>query len=127
MSGDTPETPGGKGGGYLNRTIKKQFWLSVEEDELLKEKAGAVCLTEAALIRMLIRGFAPKEKPGMEFYRSMHQIAVIGENLNQIVRRAHTLGFVDVNRLNHEMETLRAFRLAMEKKYLEPEEIAGWR
>ncbi len=105
----------------MNRTIKKQFWISRSEDAELKAKAEKVCLTEAGLLRMMISGFQPKEKPDAEFYKAMNQISVIGENLNQIVKRAHMLGFVDVAALEYELECLCSFRLAMEKKYLEPE------
>ncbi len=110
----------------MNRTIKKQIWLSEEEDRQLKEKAEATCLTEAALIRMLIQGFLPKEKPQADFYKAMNQITAIGNNLNQIAARANTFGFADVKALECEIENLRNFRLALEKKFLEPEVSKVW-
>ena len=40
----------------MKRTVKKQFWFSKVEAQDLKKKAKKACLTEAALIRLLIRG-----------------------------------------------------------------------
>ena len=50
----------------MNRTIKKQIWLNREEDCELKRKAKAACLTEAALIRLLLSGYEPRAFPGEE-------------------------------------------------------------
>lgn len=47
----------------MKRTVKKQFWLSRDEAQELQKKAKRTCLSEAALFRLLVRGFEPKEKP----------------------------------------------------------------
>lgn len=104
----------------MKRTIKKQIWINADEDKLLKEKAEKACLTEAAMIRMLIRGYAPKEKPDLEFYKAMNRITVIGNNLNQLVARANSIGFTDTSAVKHEIESLKNFRVEMEKRFLEP-------
>lgn len=51
-----------------NRTIKKQVWLSPQEDAELKRKVRLTGLTKAALVRMLIRDYEPREKPDERFY-----------------------------------------------------------
>ena len=38
------------------RTIKKQFWLSRSEAQDLQKKAKKACLSEAGLIRLLLKG-----------------------------------------------------------------------
>ena len=43
------------------RTVKKQFWFSRDEAQDLQKKAKKTCLTEAALVRLLVRGYEPKE------------------------------------------------------------------
>ena len=61
----------------MNRTIKKQIWLNREEDCELKRKAKAACLTEAALIRLLLSGYEPRAFPGeeiREFTRALSQL-----------------------------------------------------
>ena len=50
----------------MKRTIKKQIWLNREEAGALKNKAKKACLTEAALIRLLLSGYEPKVFPGEE-------------------------------------------------------------
>ena len=51
----------------MKRTVKKQFWFSKVEAQDLKKKAKKACLTEAALIRLLLRGYEPREKPDERF------------------------------------------------------------
>ena len=65
----------------MNRTVKKQFWLTREEDELLKRKAQQCCLNEATLLRMLIKDLVPKEKPPKEFYEVMKEVYRLGNSL----------------------------------------------
>lgn len=55
----------------MKRTVKKQFWLSRDEAQELQKKAKRTCLSEAALFRLLVRGFEPKEKPDDRFYDVM--------------------------------------------------------
>ena len=50
----------------MKRTVKKQFWLSRDEAQELQKKAKRTCLSEAALFRLLVRDFEPKEKPDMQ-------------------------------------------------------------
>ena len=78
-----------------NRNIKKQVWLNREEATQLKKKAKKVGLNESELLRNLIIGFEPREKPGEEFYDTMKEMRAIGNNLNQIARKAHSLNFID--------------------------------
>lgn len=55
----------------MNKRIKKQFWLSPKDAEELKRKAELAGLTETAVVRLLIRGYEPREKPDGRFYDAM--------------------------------------------------------
>ncbi len=55
----------------MNKRIKKQFWLSPKDAEELKRKAKLAGVTETAVIRLLIRGYEPREKPDGRFYEAM--------------------------------------------------------
>ena len=46
-----------------NRTITKRVRLTPEEAAELESKAEACGLTQSMLIRQLIKGYRPKEKP----------------------------------------------------------------
>lgn len=86
------------------RTVKKQFWFSRDEAQDLQKKAKKTCLTEAALVRLLVRGYEPKERPDERFYDAMRQLSSIGNNINQLAAQANSLGFVDAQRLQKEAE-----------------------
>lgn len=47
----------------MKRTVKKQFWFSKVEAQDLQKKAKKTCLSEAALVRLLVRGYEPKDAP----------------------------------------------------------------
>ena len=91
------------------RNIKKQVWLNREEATQLKKKAKKVGLNESELLRNLIIGFEPREKPGEEFYETMKQLRGIANNLNQIARKANALNFVDAPLYNKEVLKLNDF------------------
>ena len=55
----------------MKRTIKKQSCFSRDEAQDVQKQAKKTCLSEAALIRFLLRGYEPKEKPDDRFYDAM--------------------------------------------------------
>ena len=103
------------------RTVKKQFWFSRDEAQDLQKKAKKTCLTEAALVRLLVRGYEPKERPDERFYDAMRQLSSIGNNINQLAAQANSLGFVDAQRLQKETERWHRFQADMEREFLRPE------
>ena len=74
----------------MKRNIKKQFWLSRAEAADLQKKAKKACLTEAALLRLLLKGYEPRAKPDDRFYEVMRELSSIGNNLNQLAAKAHS-------------------------------------
>ena len=103
-----------------NRQIKKQVWLNREEATYLKKKSKKAGINESELIRNLIIGYEPKEKPDDRFYDMMKELRAIGNNLNQIARRANSLNFVDVNTYKKEVKKLNDFIIEIKKKILLP-------
>ncbi len=102
------------------RQIKKQIWLNREEAMLLRKKAKKVGFTESELIRNLILGFEPKEKPDDRFYETMSEMRAIGNNLNQIAKKANSLNFIDELLYKKESENWNRFMLKVKKEYLLP-------
>ena len=92
------------------RTVKKQFWFSRDEAQDLQKKAKKTCLTEAALVRLLVRGYEPKERPDERFYDVMRQLSSIGNNINQLAAQANSLSFVDAQKLQKEAERWHMFQ-----------------
>ena len=106
----------------MKRTIKKQFWFSRDEAQDLQKKAKKTCLSEAALVRLLLRGYEPKEKPDDRFYDAMREFSAIGNNIHQISVKANALGFIDTQKLNSEFDRLHKFQADVERQFLRPGE-----
>ena len=79
------------------RPIAKRYDLNEYEAKLLKEKAKQAGMKEGQLVRELITGYAPREKPGKDFFEAMNDINKIGVNINQIAAVANSNGYIDEN------------------------------
>lgn len=105
----------------MKRNVKKQFWFSREEAQDLKKKSKRTCLTEAALVRLLIKGYEPKEPPDERFFDVMRQLSAIGNNINQLAVKANTLNFIDAPALKKEAERWHKFQADVERHFLRPD------
>lgn len=98
-----------------------QVRLTADEDKRLDELAQKTCLTKSSLVRMLIKGYFPKEKPDKEFYSLLKEMYAIGSNINQLVAKAHTLNFIDIPLLKNLDARHKNLTVKIEQKYLKPE------
>lgn len=103
------------------RNIQKIVRFSRDEAQDLQKKAKKACLSEAGLIRLLLRGYEPREKPDERFYDVMRELSSIGNNINQLAVKANALGFVDVPQLKKEAERWHKFQADIERTYLRPD------
>lgn len=104
----------------MNKTVKKQFWFSPDDALDLRKKACQTCLSEAALVRLLIKGYEPKERPDERFYNLMREISVIGNNINQILLKVRNEKNVDLSELSKEVERWHKFQSRIEQEFLRP-------
>ena len=104
----------------MKQRIKKQFWLSPQDARELKRKAKLCGITETAVIRILLHGYEPKEKPDARFYEAMRQLSAIGNNINQLAVKANTLGFIDAPMLKTEALRWHRFQADVEAVFLRP-------
>lgn len=104
----------------MKRTVKKQFWFSKAEAQDLQKKAKRTCLTEAALVRLLLRGYEPKEQPNERFYDAMGDLSAIGNQIGRIAAKADDLGFVDAKMIEKEAERWHRFQADVERQFLRP-------
>ena len=81
-----------------NRNVKIQIWLNKKEAESLQKKAKRCNISVAAYIRHQINDLIPQEAPPPDYYAMMQQLYRVGNNLNQIAQKAHTLNVIDVQR-----------------------------
>ena len=101
------------------RGRKKQFWLTEQQAEDLAEKAKKACMTETDLVRLLLRGYVPPERPGSEFFEDMNRISEFAERLKALSTVTSDAEVQEL--LSSEAEAWRALRLEMERRYLKPE------
>ena len=102
----------------------KQFHIRLSPSEIvtLNDKARKACLSQSALVRALIQGYLPKEKPDDRFYEAMRQLSGIANNINQLAARAHSLGFIDAQKLDEEVIRWHQFQADIERQFLRPED-----
>lgn len=103
------------------RNIQKIVRFSRDEAQDLQKKAKKACLSEAGLIRLLLRGYEPREKPDERFYDVMRELSSIGNNINQLAVKANAHGFVDAPQLKKEAERWHKFQADIERTYLRPD------
>lgn len=105
----------------MRKGIKKQFWMTREDAEELRRKAESSCLTEAGLIRILLRGYCPKERPDDRFFEMMNQLSAISNNINQLAKKANSLNFIDAPMLYREAQEWQDFRSEIMRRFIYPD------
>ena len=105
-----------------NRTVDLHIRLTEKEASELKRKAKMCRITQSALVRILINGYEPRQAPGERFYEAMRQLSAVGNNLNQLARKANSLGFFDRAEYKRQAEALWRLENEIEKEFLRPKE-----
>ena len=85
------------------RNVAILFRLNRKEAEALDKKVKKSGLSREAYLRHLISGVVPRDAPPPDYYSMMRELHRIGNNLNQITQKAHTLNVVDVQRYDRDM------------------------
>lgn len=102
------------------RNVDKHIWFSRDEAQDLQRKAKKCCLTEGAVVRFLVKGYEPKEKPDERFYDAMRELSAIGNNIHQLSAKANSLNFIDAPKLAKEAERWHKFQADIEREFLRP-------
>lgn len=103
------------------RNKKKQFWFSEEECKILAINSTKAGLTESEYIREILLGYKLKEKPDDRFYENIKVIRSIANNMNQLAKKAHSLGFIDELEYKRNADRVVNFIEELKDKYLEDE------
>lgn len=88
------------------RNVQILFRLTRKESEALNKKVKRSGLSREAYLRQLVKGLVPRDAPTPDYYAMMRELYKVGNNLNQIAVKAHTLHVVDVKRYD---EAVRLF------------------
>ena len=69
--------------------------LAADEMAHLNQLVTTSGLSREAYLRKLISGVVPKEAPPPDFWAMMRELHAVGNNLNQIAVKAHSLNAID--------------------------------
>lgn len=94
------------------RRVSIPFRLTEKEAEQLNNRVKRSGLTREAYLRHLICDRVPKDTPPPDYYSMMTELHRIGNNLNQIARKAHAINVIDVKRYD---EAVKLFQNAVER------------
>lgn len=97
------------------------FRLDKKEHEKLKRLVKKSGLSQEAYIRHLINGVVPKEIPPPNYFAMMRELNRIGNNLNQISRKAHAFGMLDIVRYDENCKILKEILSAITRAVITPE------
>ena len=85
------------------RTHKKNFWFNDEEENRIKELCNKSGKNESDIVRNLIMGNSIKEAPSNKFYEVVRDLRTKSNNINQLTRKVHSLGFIDEREYREEV------------------------
>lgn len=108
------------------RTIEKHIRLNEKEAADWKLKCELTGLPLSTILRMLMNGFEPKEKPDLRFYETMNQITELTSELHRFRLQAQHQNDVDMEKLKRMEESWQQLQLDLELKYLVPEPSFVW-
>lgn len=94
------------------RNVHIQFWLDKKEAETLQKRVKKSGLSREAYLRHLVNDLVPQDAPPPDYFSMMRELHGIGNNLNQIAVKAHTLNVLDVQRYD---EACRKLDVAVKK------------
>ena len=81
------------------RTNQIIIRLSDEELAALNEKASRVVGSRESFCRHILNGAVVKEAPSIDSVKMLMELRRIGYNLNQVLKRANSIGLLDVPEL----------------------------
>lgn len=97
------------------RDVPFLFRLNKEEADAFRERVKKSGISQEAYVRQAIMGKMPRGAPPPDYYSMMRELHKIGNNLNQIAQKAHTLNVIDVQRYDRDMRKFdEAVRLVTE-------------
>ena len=93
---------------YIQKQEKKRIyvWLTVEEFARLDANVKKSGLRREPYLRALIEGRELREAPTQEWRKLIGLLSGIGNNLNQLARRAHYSGQMDTEKINKALEEI---------------------
>lgn len=107
----------------MSKTERITLRLSLEELANLEQAAALSGMSKSNYLRMLIRGYLPRQTPPEPFQEAMRQLREISGSMTQIAYTAQAQGAVDVQEYSAATQRLFAEILTLERAVMLPEKI----
>ena len=101
----------------LTKDSRFELRLTKAERELLAAKAEKAGIPSGEFVRKIIRDTEVREAPSADVKELLRLMRRIGGNINQLLHRANTVGFVDTVQLRKDLAELRQARQAIMLAY----------
>lgn len=105
------------------RSIEIKVRLNRKEAEMLDKRVKKSGLSREGYLRHLISGSIPREAPPTDYYAMMQQLYRVGNGLNQIAQKAHTLNAIDVQRYDTACRQFEAAVREITSAVIEPQKM----
>lgn len=107
----------------MNKTERLTMRLAPEELAILEGNAALTGMSKSNYLRMLIRGYLPRQTPPEPFREAMEELREISGSMAQIARTAQAQRMVDAQEYSAEVQRLFAEILTLERAVMLPEKI----
>ena len=105
------------------RNIHIQFWLNEKEFNEFDNTVRKSGLTRSAYFRHLTRGLIPPEAPPIDYFNMMKELRFIGNNLNQIAKKANMLNIIETEKYDNAIKDFNETLLKISTAVLSPKEL----
>jgi hypothetical protein len=105
------------------RTERVRFYLSKPELEKLNRAVQKSGLKREAYLRSLIKKLIPADRPPPDYFKFMEELHAIGNNLNQIARKANSLNLIDAHRFDEEARKLDNIYSRIQAHIMQPTKV----
>ena len=105
------------------RTIEIKIRLTEKEFDAITKRAKNSGYSRESYIRSLMDEQIPRPMPPLDYHAMMREFHAIGNNLNQIARKAHVLRVIDAKRYDAVLVRFVEALTYIEETMLLPEEF----
>ncbi|GAA6393737.1 hypothetical protein I4100191B2_12190 [Clostridiales bacterium] len=105
-----------------NRNHRVEIYFTKTELEMLTKKVRRSGLSREGYCRRVLNGTEVKEAPPADVPVLIQEVRCVGNNLNQIMKRANALGLLDVPQLRKALDENRAVEKLIADVYTTPSE-----
>ena len=105
---------------YLRRTLEMKIRFTRSELDDLTKKSRKAGLSREGYCRRILNGAEVKEAPPVEVPVLIREVRRVGCNIDQILKRANSIGLLDVPQLRKALEDNRAVEKLIVDTYTTP-------